>query len=286
MIVVLAACMVPAWTARADNRLASSSPGMPAGYVLGAPELPNVLYLPLLLNRTLPLHFSTLPPGAALPDGVACAAAVKSRPENKGVNKTYNATKGNQQLGPDIFSGDDPRAYTEIGVRVDGNFSGTTDEILQWAACKWGIDEDIVRAQAAKESWWRQTTMGDWTDTASACAPGHGINVDDPANHPGQCPESWGLLQDRYQYEKSAFPGAIQSSAFNVDTAYAIWRACYEGYETWLNYDGQYGPGDAWGCIGRWYSGRWHTQPAEDYIAAVKDYLNRRIWESTNFQEP
>ena len=38
--------------------------------------------------------------------------------------------------------------------RVTGNFTGTTDEIIQWAACKWGIDEDIVRAQMAKESWW------------------------------------------------------------------------------------------------------------------------------------
>jgi hypothetical protein len=25
-------------------------------------------------------------------------------------------------------------------ARVDGNFSGTTGEILEWAACKWGRD--------------------------------------------------------------------------------------------------------------------------------------------------
>jgi hypothetical protein len=39
--------------------------------------------------------------------------------------------------------------------------TGTTREILRWAACKWGIDQSIVFAQAAVESWWRQTTMGD-----------------------------------------------------------------------------------------------------------------------------
>jgi hypothetical protein len=44
--------------------------------------------------------------------------------------------------------------------------------------------------------------------------------------------------------------------------------------------------GDAWGCAGRWFSGRWHTQPAEDYIAKVKDYLSDRVWEQPNFQEP
>ena len=26
--------------------------------------------------------------------------------------------------------------------RVDGDFAGTTDQIIQWAACKWGIDEE------------------------------------------------------------------------------------------------------------------------------------------------
>ena len=34
-------------------------------------------------------------------------------------------------------------------------------EIIQWAACKWGIDEDIVRAQVIKESYWYQSTNGD-----------------------------------------------------------------------------------------------------------------------------
>ena len=45
--------------------------------------------------------------------------------------------------------------------RVDGDFAGTTDEIIQWAACKWGIDEDIVRAQVIKESYWYMSAIGD-----------------------------------------------------------------------------------------------------------------------------
>ena len=33
---------------------------------------------------------------------------------------------------------------------VTGIFTGTTDDIIQWASCKWGIDEDIIRAPTAK----------------------------------------------------------------------------------------------------------------------------------------
>ncbi|KPV47834.1 hypothetical protein SE17_41305, partial [Kouleothrix aurantiaca] len=100
-------------------------------------------------------YFSTLPPGAALPSDAECAAAVKRRPENKGANAAYNATPGNQKLSSSFLSGD-PRANSEIAARVTGNFTGSTDEILQWTACKWGVDEDMVRAQAAVESWWRR----------------------------------------------------------------------------------------------------------------------------------
>jgi autotransporter family porin len=169
---------------------------------------------------------------------------------------------------------------------VDGRFTGTTREILRWAACKWGVDEDIVLAQAAVESWWRQDTLGDWTGDASRCAPGRGLGADGKA---GQCPESFGILQNRYPYEKSAWPGMANSTAMNADLAYAIWRVCFEGYEGWLNTverGTQYGPGDAWGCVGRWFSGRWHVAGGDQYVGKVRDYLNQRIWETPNFQQP
>lgn len=253
----------------------------------------SIIYLPVLTNGSASTppptgYFSTLPPGSTLPGSAACAAAVKPRPENKGLNATYNGTKGNQGLAADFFTpgSGDPRANTEIASRVDGDFTGTTDEILQWAACKWGVDEDMVRAQAAIESWWHQYAKGDWGSDPSRCAPGHGLGVD---GQPGLCPESWGLLQNRYPYEQSSWPGIMTSSAFNVDTAYAIWRACFEGYEWWLNnveHGEVYAAGDAWGCMGRWFAGRWHTSAAESYIDNVQGYLNDRIWEQPYFQEP
>lgn len=261
-------------------------PGM---NIVLAQDLRFHIYLPLIQRPANdPVYFKTLPPGSKLPTDAECAAMIKPRPENKRPNRTYNATPGNQKLAANFFDpySNDPRANSVIAARVSGSFTGTTDEILQWVACKWGVDEDMVRAQAAIESWWRQDTKGDWTTDASRCAPGHGLGVD---GQPGQCPESFGILQNRYPYEKSAWPGIDTSTSFNADTAYGIWRACFEGYEWWLNdveRGWDYAAGDAWGCMGRWFSGRWHTAAAEYYIGRVKEYYNTRIWEQSYFQEP
>ena len=234
-----------------------------------------------------PAHFATLPPGAQLPSSAQCASWVEARAirENKPINAAANLTTGHR-LTPDFLpASDDPRANPQMGARVDGAFKGTTQQVLRWAACKWGIDEDIVYAQAAKESWWHQPNLGDWGTDASACAPGHGLGAD---GRPGVCPQSFGILQNRYPYERGSWPGIGASTAMNADTAYAIWRVCFEGWERWLNdveRGSQYGAGDAWGCVGRWFSGRWHTAPSDQYSAAVRDYLSQRIWERGNFQE-
>ena len=219
-------------------------------------------------------HFATLAANATLPDGATCARQVRSAPEIRAENVAANHTPGVQKNLTEPYP---------LFNRVDGNFVGTTDEIIQWTACKWGIDEDIVRAQAAKESWWDQTAVGDFQSDATICVLGHGIGAD---GHAGQCPASGGLLSITYQYWKKAFPEAMSSTAYNLDYAYAWWRACYTGQITWLNTVERgvdYGAGDAWGCIGEWYSGRWHTSSAEGYISAVKDYLNQRIWATPNF---
>jgi hypothetical protein len=47
----------------------------------------------------------------------------------------------------------------------------------------------------------------------------------------------------------------------------------------------QYHKGDAWGCVGRWFAGRWRTRPALGYIAKVKKYLREKIWLTPNFQQ-
>ncbi len=57
----------------------------------------------------------------------------------------------------------------------------------------------------------------------------------------------------------------------------------------WLNtveHVGTYQAGDEWGCVGRWFAGRWRTPPALKYIAAVRKYLREKIWTKPYFQQP
>jgi autotransporter family porin len=220
-------------------------------------------------------HFPTLPVGAALPSDAQCAARVRPAAEVRAGNATFNQTVGHATAPAPPYLG---RAG-----RVTGNFRGTTDQIIQWAACKWGLDEDMARAQVAIESWWHQTTTGDFTTDSNLCAPTHPIGAD---GKPGQCPESIGLIQVRTQYFRPYIDDSVKSSAYNLDIGLAVWRSCFEGAETWLNTVERgrtYAAGDAWGCMGRWFSGRWYTQAANDYVARVKDYFNRRIWTTSDF---
>jgi autotransporter family porin len=224
-----------------------------------------------------PADPTTLPPGSALPSDSDCAARVVPAPEVRPTNARYNATRGHQK--------NIPKKWLD---RVTGDFSGTTDEILQWAACKWGIDPNVVRAQAAKESWWHMSTVGDYGTDPKACPPGHDLGVD---GTPGQCPQSYGILQVRYPYHgppagNETWPEAEQSTAYNVDYTYSVWRACYEGDYTWLNTvdrGGTYAAGDLWGCVGMWFSGRWHTDAANGYIDAVRGYYDSQVWKDASF---
>src|SRR4051794_23397044 len=78
-------------------------------------------------------HFETLPPRSQLPSDAECASRGGPAPEVRPMNSTYNAAKG---------SGPPASPPAPLYRRVTGDFAGTTDEIIQWAACKWGIDED------------------------------------------------------------------------------------------------------------------------------------------------
>jgi hypothetical protein len=219
-------------------------------------------------------RFETMPVGATLPSDEACAARVRPSPEIRPGNEQYNQTVGRQMVAaPDFVA----------AGRITGNYRGTTDEIIQWAACKWGIDEDVVRAQIARESWWDQEATGDFTDDPALCVPGHPVGAD---GEDGQCPESIGLGQVRAQYYRPYIEDSVTSTAFNLDVTYALWRSCYDGTETWLNTverGKEYAAGDLWGCLGKWYSGRWYTDAANEYIGWVQDYLDDEIWTSSDF---
>jgi hypothetical protein len=190
--------------------------------------------------------FETLAPGSALPSDADCAARVQRdpwepRPENAAAN--HNAL-----LRDPSTSNWSSSEADQLRARVTGNFSGTTDEIIQWASCKWGFAAEITRAQAVAETNWVQSAVGD-----------SGV--------------SYGLLQIKSTVWKNTLPASRDSTAYNVDWSLGLRRACFEGYVY-----GDAARGDLWGCIGAHYSGEFGDAEGKAYTDGVKGYMQSRPW--------
>lgn len=229
--------------------------------------------------------FLTVPPGGKLPTGAQCARQVRAVPstEIRPGNGTANYTTG-QPVGPGLFPRGDSAQAAALAPLISGDFTGTTQQILEWAACKWGINQDVVFAQAAAESSWNQSHVSDWGTDRALCPPGHGLGADGVS---GECPQSYGILQTKAFQWQAAWPAIAESTAMNVDVAYAIWRSCFNGDEVWLQNSATpahpYRLGDLWGCVGRWFAGSWHTSDAEGYIQRVQHLLQEKVWEQPGF---
>lgn len=216
-------------------------------------------------------HFSTLSPGSALPTGDQCAAAVRRngfepRPDNYTANHTVPT---------------DLSAMAGAFTRVDGNFTGTTDEILQWGACKWGFDEDLVRAIAATESWWRQAATGDFTYNTSLCPSG-------ATYASGGCYETYSIVQIKANDSLGSFPNSEQSTAFAVDYKFAYQRACFEGNVSYLSerssdYPSSNSTDMLWGCVDQWFTGTWWNGSDDGYISEVKGHMANKPWLNPGF---
>ena len=240
------------------------------------------------LTPTTPIvnNGTTLPPGSALPGDSTCASRVimssfEPRTDNYAANHRVPSAAQIANLHPwNPLIGMDNRSDS-LRKRVTGNFTGTTDEILQWVACKWGIDANIIRAEAVTESYWHQSQLGDYTTTQSLCPPGTWNGT--------SCYQSYGILQIKYTYFQSEWSMSRDDTAFNADFVYGWLRNCYEG---WADYLYQHTPapgypsyhaGDIWGCLGFWFSGTWYNQGAINYINVTKGYYAQKPWLQPGF---
>jgi hypothetical protein len=262
-------------------------------------------------------YFRLLPVGAwsTLPSDGACAQRIhystwEPRPDNTGPNQVMPDVAAVHRAfaaRPLAIDGNvDPRWDTWLLQRVDGQFTGTTDEIFQWVACKWGLPDDLLRAVAVREtSWYQYETYAsgrpvrNWgsgdlvppgTAGASVYCTGiakygrdyqqdYGLNI---------CPETFSIVGIKSWQapqwgpmlgsQNGTFPFSRESTAFAVDYLGSQLRGCYEGWKLFLGHDSKYTAGDIWGCIGAWYSGDWHTARADSYISRVKDELTRFAW--------
>jgi hypothetical protein len=229
---------------------------------------------------------ATLPPGSALPGDSACASQISRssfelRLDNNTANHQLPTTAQIANLQPwNPLIGMDTNS-DNLRKRITGNFTGTTDEILQWAACKWGIDANIIKAEAVTESNWHQSRSGDYTTNQSLCPPG--------TWNGSSCYQSYGILQIKYTYFQSEWPMSRNDTAFNADFVYGWLRNCYEGWADYLYQSTpvagyrRYHAGDIWGCLGFWFSGTWYDQGAINYINVTKGYYAQKSWLKAGF---
>lgn len=227
-----------------------------------------------------------LPPGSQLPTESACASRItyssfEPRPDNYAANHSVPTAQQIANLHPwDPSIGMDAKSDS-LRKQITGNFTGTTDEILQWVACKWGIDVNIVRAEAVTESNWHQSQLGDYTTTQSLCPPG--------TWNGSSCYQSYGILQIKYIYFQTEWPMSRNDTAFNAELVYGWLRNCYEGWADYLYQQTPsagypyYHAGDIWGCLGFWFSGGWYTQGAINYIQLTQQHYNQKPWLQAGF---
>jgi hypothetical protein len=228
-------------------------------------------------------------PNAFMPNAAAVHRALRTRPRN--TTGAYDA-----------------RWDSWLLPRVDGQFKGTTDEILQWGACKWGLPDNLLRSIAVRESTWYQyptyssgQCVTNWgcgdpfgqvdSATVTFCHNLARFGYDYQRDYgEGLCPKTysivgimawqapnWGRMPGN---QNGTFPYSRNSTAFAVDYLGAYLRGCVEGWEVWLDHTGthDYGPNKLWGCVGSWYSGGWHDAAANDYIRNVRAEWKSQPW--------
>jgi autotransporter family porin len=225
--------------------------------------------------------FSYLGPGSSLPSGSTCSGKVYYTSwEPRSQNTTANHTVPTSSQLQTLYADASQSAASWAIPRVTGSFTGTTDEVLQWGSCKWGLETDVVRAIAQNETGWLQSAAGDIRTTESLCPPGtwNGTN----------CATSYGIMQVKYPSFHATWPMSHTSTPFNVDYALGYERACIEGKVSYLKtrtptsgyptYPNGTSSQMLWGCIGSYYSGGWYDSGALLYISHVKDKLAAKAW--------
>lgn len=175
-----------------------------------------------------------------------------------------------------------PAEFNPRLADVTGDFAGTTDEILQWAAHKWGIPTEIARAVAATESTWRQAGAGDRR------------TVSDPTAYPAQSRiagtsdvyESLGLMQIKWRPDGSRHNGSEplrwKSTAFNVDFWAATVRYYFDGMCSWCG--AGYAAGQERSSVAAWFAPTpWGGSSQQTYATKVWDHAAASTWARIGF---
>ncbi len=171
----------------------------------------------------------------------------------------------------------------------DGLRDPTTDELIQWAAHKWGIPEDWLRAEYVHESYWNQFMLGD--DTPVSASWYRLYPTQSRLSGSDSAYQSLGITQVRWAPDGNLHAGTEPlrwlSTAFNIDYQAATLRFYYDnpqGTRTAWN-DPSYRPCQAWNSVGAWFSPYpWGNAGQAAYAVAVRQILGQRGWTSGSFE--
>jgi hypothetical protein len=250
----------------------------------GAPAPPPVV-APTPGPVTPPSAPATYPlSDAAAASLVTMNPAFEPRPANNAANHTV---PGAAQLVLIAGLGFLDAHGNSLLTRVTGNYTGTTDEILQWASFKWGFDPDVTRATAVTESNWFQSDVGDIGNGVSL-----GILQIKSSDFTGTCDpvaNNGGAIS----FVNDPLCLSHSSTAFAADYKLAYQRACMDGSITYLasetpspghpDYASATGADRLWGCIGDWFSGAWYDASTLPYIQNVQNNLAYKTWMQPGF---
>jgi hypothetical protein len=162
----------------------------------------------------------------------------------------------------------------------------STDDLIQWAAHKWGIPEDWIRALAVYESWWRQDAHGDLALVPHDWYSHFPTQVREPR---GRVFEEMGLTQIKWLPNQSVNPGTARlrwrSTAFALDYMGATIRFYYDG--DCHNCGAGYSAGQQWASVAAWHAPKpWNNASARAYATALQRILAARTWTTATFHRP
>jgi hypothetical protein len=259
------------------------SPTPPAGTSGsgGDPPAPLTSWVPATAGHFVPLS------------DAAAAADVTPTPENRPDNSASNAYMPEPSQLHAFYGTINNNGQTVVAANpydqyVTGHYAGTTDEIIQWAAWKWGIPADWLHAEYVAESHWNMSQLGDLTTVTPAVY----------SEYPPQARvagtdevyQSMGITQIKWNPDGSVGAGTEplrwESTAFNVDYQAATLRFYFDDPDglrsAWG--DSTYTAGNAWASLGGWFEPYpWLNSGQLHYIAAVQAILAARTWAQPGF---
>ena len=270
----------PGGTSGAGGDPSPTPPGGTSGSG-GDPPAPLTSWVPATAGHFVPLS------------DAAAAADVTPTPENRPDNSASNAYMPEPSQLHAFYGTINNNGQTVVAANpydqyVTGHYAGTTDEIIQWAAWKWGIPADWLHAEYVAESHWNMSQLGDLTTVTPAVY----------SEYPPQARvagtdevyQSMGITQIKWNPDGSVGAGTEplrwESTAFNVDYQAATLRFYFDDPDglrsAWG--DSTYTAGNAWASLGGWFEPYpWLNSGQLHYIAAVQAILAARTWAQPGF---